>query len=193
MSIEAKTTRSRRTRAVLIAAVHDRLASDGNFTAAEIASDAGCTPGTFWAHFENKDDAVSAAFSVALDDLVELTRGIFGDGPSGLQACEADRAREAWSQATIDSLIDYFATRELLFRLAISRLPESRSIRHVFRDAENQTIELAAAAIGGPCPLDDAAAVIALCQGINNPIALRSKLGGRRRERLALALAAMLP
>ncbi|MGI9612637.1 MAG: TetR/AcrR family transcriptional regulator [Acidimicrobiales bacterium] len=190
MATETKTIRSRRTRAALITAVHKHLETRGTFTAADIAADVGCTVGTFWAHFENKDDAIAAAFSEALDELVTLTGIIFGDGPRGLKS-SAPHERQQWASEAIDQLIGYFASKALLYRLAISRLPEHRPIREAYRRAEAATVTLATEALPGPDEQADGEALVSFCQGINNPIVLRSKRDDRVRERLGLALTAL--
>lgn len=180
----AKTARSQRTRAALVAAVHAQLARDGGFTAEEIATTAGCTPATFWAHFGSKDDAVAAAFAVALDDLVALTAELFHDEP------RADV--EAWATTVVDRLIGYFADRALLYRAAIARFPEHRPLRAAYRDAEDRAEAIIAAALGPSHHHDDAIAVLVFCQGLNNPALLRSTPGGGVRRRLAVALTALV-
>ncbi|MEO1061789.1 MAG: TetR/AcrR family transcriptional regulator [Actinomycetota bacterium] len=184
MATAAKTARSRRTRTALVAAVHDRLAADGAFTAEEVAADAGCTPATFWAHFGTKDDAVAAAFETALDDLVALTTELFED------AIPADVGR--WADAVTDRLIGYFAERALLYRAAIARFPEHRGLRRSYRDAEQRAEEIIAAALGPERDRNDAVAVLVFCQGLNNPGLLRSGPASRVRRRLADALATLV-
>lgn len=188
MAAETKTVRSRRTRAALIAAVHQRLRSTGAFTATEIAADVGCTPGTFWAHFDNKDDAITAAFREAVVELEKVTDVVFGDGPTGLAGTPAD-GRLAWAVTAVDELIAYFATHELLYRLALSRVPEHRPLRQVFREAEARSIDVASAAVGGDTA--HGAAIITVCQGVNNSILLRTQPGDPRRRFVSVALAAL--
>jgi len=184
MATPTKTARSRRTRAALTSAVHDQLCLHGGFAAEDVAAAAGCTVGTFWAHFESKDDAVAAAFSQTLDELVVLVEECFDDGPLGFRTAPPD----LWAAHTIDRLIDHFGDRALLYRLAVARLPEHRPIREVYRAAEERTVELAEAALGTGRRAQ-AEALIAFCQGINNPIVLRSDRHGETRQRLASGLA----
>ncbi|MEM8904153.1 MAG: hypothetical protein AAGF02_10655 [Actinomycetota bacterium] len=179
MPATAKTARSQRTRGALVAAVHDRLAADGTFTAGDIAADVGCTAATFWAHFGTKDDAITAAFVTALDDLVVLAEHLF------------DR-RPVTAEHVIDELITYFDRRALLYRSAIARFPEHRPLRVAYRGAEARTVDAVARSLGPDRTLDDAVAVVVFCQGINNPTLLRSAPGGRTRRRLADALATLL-
>ncbi len=190
MLSEAKTARSRRTRAALVAAVRARLAAHGAFTAEQVAGDAGCRPGTFWAHFGTKDDAVTAAFGEALDDLVCLTETLFGDGEEGLGSTPP-RRRRAWTAAVVDRLIAYFSTHTLLYRAAIARMSEHSPLRQAYREAERRTIEMVRRALGTARPREDAAVIVAFCQGLNNTIVLRSRRGDRSREQLARALHAL--
>ncbi len=187
MATPTKTARSRRTRAALTSAVHDQLCLHGGFVAEDVAAAAGCTVGTFWAHFESKDDAVAAAFSQTLDELVVLVTSVFGDDRLGFAVTPQDE----WSRATVDRLIDHFSDRALLYRLAVARLPEHRPIREVYRAAEERTVELAESALGGVDRRAQAEALIAFCQGINNPMVLRSDRDGEIRQRLAAGLAAV--
>lgn len=152
---------------------------------------AGCTTGTFWAHFDSKDDAITAAFAVALDDLVQLSTELYGDEASGLGADPAP-APEQWAAETIDRLIGYFSSHALLYRLAISRLPEHQPIRQAFRDAEAHILREAREIFDGPTAAEDAAALTVFCQGLNNPMVLRSEPDGRLRGRLRLALLALI-
>lgn len=190
MVTEAKTARSQRTRAALLDALNLHIRDHGSFTAKEIASVVGCTTGTFWAHFEDKDDAIAAVFSEALADLVDLTNEVFGDSPRGLVAMRSEV--DHWALGTVDRMIDYFSTRVLLYRLAISRLPEHRAIREAFRMAEGATIACVADCLNSKTTLDDAAVIVAFCQGLNNPIILRSAPGSRARRQLGAALALLV-
>ena len=168
MQSETKTARSQRTRAALVAALNERLTRNGGFTADEIAELAGCTPATFWSHFGTKDDAIAAAFSAALEDLIEVVSALFGEEPGDLRrTSRAERLR--WSERTIDELLSYFSSRALLYRAAIARIPESREIRKIYRRTEKRTIEIVAAGIGPKRPPEDAIAIVAFCQGLNNP------------------------
>ena len=190
MAAETKTVRSRRTRTALIGAVRERLRVTGNFTAAEIADDVGCTQGTFWAHFENKDDAITAAFQEALDEMIPLVERIFGGGPGGLiTSSEADRL--GWAVGAVDEIIAYFAKHELLYRLALSRLPEHRPLRHAFRATESRSIGIVSAAVPGASAADHGAAIICLCQGMINTILLHSKPGDPKRRFMSVALASL--
>lgn len=190
MAAETKTVRSRRTRAALTSAVHERLRTTGTFTATEIADDVGCTPGTFWAHFDNKDDAITAAFREALDEMTSLTERIFGAGPDGLIS-STKKDRLGWATNAVDELIAYFENHELLYRLALSRLPEHRPLRQAFRATESRTIELASAAVPGDAGDDRGAAIICLCQGTNNSILLRTMPGDPKRHLISVALTSL--
>lgn len=187
MQSETKTARSQRTRAALVAALQERLTRTGAFTADEVAASAGCSPATFWSHFGNKDDAVAAAFGAALGDLVELVEALFGESDEGLLAVEGG-GEGVWAERAIDRLLAYFGRRSLLYRAAIARIPESREVRNVFRRVERRTIEIVASTLDRERPKADAIAIIVFCQGLNNPLMLRTTRGDPSRRRLAQAL-----
>lgn len=168
-------------------AVHDRLAREGAFTAEAVAADVGCTPGTFWSHFGTKDDAITEAFAATLEDLVALNAELWGDGPGGFGTSGPEQRTE-WAAAAIDRMIEFFTARALVFRAAMARLAEHRELRTVYRRAERHAIDDVARALGPDRPPDDAALVIAFCQGLNNPTLLASATTERARRRLAQAL-----
>ena len=92
----------------------------------------------------------------------------------------------------IDRLVAYFQEHALLYRAALARFPEHAPMRAIYRDAEARTIERIARGIEADRPDEDAAVIVAFCQGINNPIVLRSQPGDRTRDRLAHALEALV-
>lgn len=187
MPLQAKTARSRRTRAALVEAVQHRLCGRGAFTAEEIARDAGCTAATFWAHFGTKDDAIGAAYEAALGELLELTERLFIEPGQGLLGL-AQRQRASWSRHAVDALLDYFGRRDLLYRVALARLQQHRGLRRVYRQAEQQILAVVAQGLGEERPLDDARVVVAFCQGLSNPLLLGSEPGDRTRRRLSRGL-----
>lgn len=187
MASEAKTLRSRRTRAALVAATRARLAEEGRFTAEAIAADTGCTPGTFWAHFGTKDEAVLAAMVATLDDLVGLVAELFGEVPP----LRSRQRRTSWAANTVEQLIDYFVANALLIRVALGRSEEHRPVIHAYRNAEERIIDLVLGGLTEGKTRDDAAAVVIFCQGINNAIVMRSKTGGTIRKNLATALSVL--
>ena len=88
--------------------------------------------------------------------------------------------------AAVDVALDVFTSSAVVMRLALARLPESRIIRHVYRDHQNeataglQLVIARAVSAGRVTTEDPEGATIALLvafQGINNPLVL-----GRHRD-----------
>jgi len=180
---EPRTARSRRTRRALVDAVREDLRANGAFTAETVAELAGCSAATFYSHFGNKDDALTAAFEQTLVDLVQgsdtrLTEERFlveGIGPVVAEF--------------VDWLADFFRVESLVFRTALGRLPHHRPLRDVYRQAEIDTLARREATFrhlqdrslvraGDPGLLAETFMVAS--QGINNPRALRPEAAGVR-------------
>ena len=190
----ARTARSRRTRAALVAAVRSELRATGSFTAELVAERAGCSPATFYSHFATKDDALAAAFEVVLGDLVSQAEVHF--------TLDVVRARGVGQ--TVRDLVEhqatFFRTESLVFRAALARLPEHRGLRDAYRNAEAANLAHLKSVVsdaqnlglirpGSPDVL--AEAVMVLAQGINNPRLLRPEAAGLRAE-VAIAITAVL-
>jgi AcrR family transcriptional regulator len=186
-TVVARTARSRRTRAALVAAVHAELRSSGTCTAERVAVAAGCSEATYYAHFPTKDDAIAEAFGAALDALDELTRRIFvrdelrADGPAAV-AVRIER-----------ELVRYFRAESLVFRAALARLPEHRGIRERYRQIERSVIaHIRDVLVPGPDLDSRAEAVLIISQGVNNPRLLRAPATDAVHAKVAAALAAAL-
>ncbi|MEO0494746.1 MAG: TetR/AcrR family transcriptional regulator [Actinomycetota bacterium] len=188
------TARSRRTRAALVAAVRAELRRSGGFTAETVAERAGCSGATFYSHFGTKDDALTAAFALTLDDLVgglveRLTVDSLTDDVAGTVA------------GFVEWQADFFRVESLVFRTALSRLPSHRPLRHSFRDADRRAVDhlttvLTAGRDRGVVrhdidPTDLAEAFLVAGQGVNNPRALRPAAAPVRAA-LAGSISAML-
>jgi AcrR family transcriptional regulator len=183
----ARTARSRRTRAALVAAVHAELRSSVTCTAERVAAVAGCSEATYYAHFPTKDDAVAEAFGAALDALDELSRRIFvreelrREGPAAV-ATRVER-----------ELVRYFRGESLVFRAALARLPEHRGIRERYRQTERTAIaHLHAVLEPGPDLASRAEAALVISQGVNNPRLLRAPAADPVHAHVATALATVL-
>ncbi len=190
----AMTARSRRTRAALVDAVHTQLRSSGSFDADSVAALAGCSAATFYSHFGSKDDALAAVFRLVLDDLVKRSAALL----------TIERVYEFGLDKTIVDLVEqqaeYFSSETLVFRVALSKIPQHRGLREAYRDAEAADIRRLSQLIAegqraglirqGPVEVM-ASAILVLAQGINNPRALRSDASGIRAE-IAHALASVL-
>ncbi len=191
----ARTERSRRTRAALVAAVRDELRLHGTFTADAVADRAGCSVATFYGHFATKDDALASAFELVLIDLADTV-----DATLTLDL-GAGVALEPAVAGWIDRQVAFFRDESLVFRAALARLPFHRGIRHAYREAERvamghlETVVAAGQAAGvirpgSARPL--AEAFLVLSQGLNNPHALRpdaDELRGHLQRALVAALA----
>ena len=190
----ARTARSRRTRAALVAAVRDELRANGGFTAATVAARAGCSPATFYSHFGTKDDALTAAFAQTLDDLVDNTR-------SDLTVDTISAAGTASAIAEfVERQAEFFRVESLVFRTALSRLSDHRPLREAYRRAEGRTLDHLRTlfaelerreVIATAAPDRLAEAFMIASQGLNNPRALRPDAVDLRRS-LATGLGAML-
>ncbi len=174
--------------------MRDELRETGGFTADAVAARAGCSPATFYSHFGTKDDALTAAFSRTLDDLVDRSvadltvEGITTLGPGDAIAEFVERQTE------------FFRVESLVFRTALSRLSDHRPLREAYRAAEERTL---AHLVGLFTELHDrglietdapdrlAEAFMIASQGLNNPRALRPEATDVRRS-LAAGLGAML-
>jgi AcrR family transcriptional regulator len=193
--VEARTARSRRTRAALVDAVHDELRRTGAFTVDQVVERAGCAPATYYAHFPTKDDAVAAAFGTVLDELERLAVSAFGLG-------DLERlGPAAFARGVEQELVAFFRTESLVFRAALARLSEHRPIRTRYRAAETRVLATIggfleqaeeAGLVPGPRAAERAAAVLVVAQGCNNPRLLRAPDGDPVHDLVALALAATL-
>ena len=183
----ARTARSRRTRAALVAAVHAELRASGTCTAERVAAAAGCSEATYYAHFPTKDDAVAEAFGLALDALDALSRRVFVRD-------ELLAAGPAFVAARVErELVRYFKSESLVFRAALARLPEHRGIRERYRQTERAAIAHLHDVLGpGPDLASRAEAALVVSQGVNNPRLLRAPATDPVHARVAAALAAAL-
>ncbi len=188
------TARSRRTRAELIAAVRSDLRSSGHFTADTVAAGAGCSPATFYSHFGTKDDALTAAFEETLDELVD----------GSIDRLDVDGFTNVGLRATIAGFVEwqaqFFRVESLVFRTALSRLPEHQPLRAAYRRAEEimlTHLDLAITTLQRSChiragtPTGLAEAFMIASQGINNPRALRPE-ATEQRAALARGISGML-
>jgi len=192
---QALTARSRRTRVALIDAVRTDLRATGSFTAATVASGAGCSPATFYSHFGTKDDALTAAFEQTLIELVD------GSATQLSTARFEERGVRHTVVAFVQWQAEFFRLESLVFRNALSRLPEHQPLRAAYRRAEEQTLDHLTAtfarlqATGLVRPEADAAALaeafMIASQGLNNPRAIRADAVAQRAA-LATGISGML-
>ena len=190
----ARTERSRRTRAALVAGVREELRQTGAFTADTVAERAGCSPATFYGHFATKDDALASAFELVLVELATVPEQTLT--VVALQRDGLDHTIDAW----VNRQVAFFRDESLVFRAALARLPFHRGIRHAYREAERVALHqlvgfVAAGQSLGLIRPDDpdqlAEAFLVLSQGLNNPHALRPE-AAHVRTHLGRALVASL-
>ncbi|MEC9395788.1 MAG: hypothetical protein VYA89_08035 [Actinomycetota bacterium] len=189
-------SRSARTRAALVDAVLARLRADGAFTTEPVAADAAVSVATVYNRFpDGRDGLLAAAFDRSLDRVVEASVG-----PLTIEHL-LDHGLEATLGAMVEGLADAFVDEVLVFRAALARLPESRTIRDTYRRheataraANRRFVELGRAAgrivDGDSDELADL--LLVLGQGVNNPVLLGSSDRGPLCTHLTAALVAVL-
>ncbi|MEZ5343665.1 MAG: TetR/AcrR family transcriptional regulator [Acidimicrobiales bacterium] len=130
-----RTARSRRTRTALVEAVTNELRAAGAFDADGVASRADCSPATFYSHFGTKDEALTAAFRLVLDSLLDLSASLL----------TLDRIETLGLDKTLITMVDrqadFFRHETLVFRAALAQLPTNRGLRDAYRSAETVDVE----------------------------------------------------
>lgn len=186
--------KARRTYETLVAATRTSIDETGTFSAETVAERAGVATATFYTYFSSKDDALAAAFDAVLRELNEETAGGLG-----IEAL-LDGSLVSLMRDLVRTVVHVFRDNALVFRLAVARLPESKTIRAVYRERQREGrallerfLELGAAAgrIRSDAGADVATALLVTLQGYNNPLLL-----GRPRpavlDELARPLVALL-
>jgi AcrR family transcriptional regulator len=124
-----------RTRLRLVAAIREEFAASGAFTADLVARRAGSSQATFYNHFASKEEALNAAFSAAMNDLVDMVTGqlqIERVLDAGL-----DRFASEWVLACVE----FFRANSLVFSAAQMQFPRSTKLREIYRDREQAACE----------------------------------------------------
>jgi AcrR family transcriptional regulator len=167
-----------RTYETLVQATRSVIAEDGTFSAETVADHAGMSPATFYAYFPTKDDALAAAFDLVLTDLDNAG----GEALSIERLLDTD-LRTVLTSAVTDVLA-VFRDNALAFRLALGRLPESKTIRDSYRRRQQDGYAILrrfvergqkARAIRDDDPDRLTTALLVTLQGLNNPILLRRR------------------
>ena len=170
------------------------LRASGSFTADTVAAGAGCSPATFYSHFGTKDDALTAAFEQTLAELVDGSTSRLST--SQFQKFGVHHTIVAF----VEWQAEFFRLESLVFRNALSRLPEHQPLRAAYRRAEEQTlahlaatfVALQADGLIRPGAVDALAeSVMIASQGINNPRAIRAD-AVEQRASLADGISGML-
>lgn len=166
-----------RTHRALVEATRAELeATGGRFSGEAVAARAGMAPATFYAYFPSKDEALAAALDDVLGRLVDVTL-------AELQVdALLDGGVEAVARRAVTVSLEVFVTSAVVFRVALARLPESRTIRDVYRHHQAEARAamerfLRLGAVAGKLTTDDPAvvttALLVLFQGLNNPLLLQ--------------------
>lgn len=173
--------KAQRTYRTLVAATRATLAETGRFSGDSVAERAGMAPATFYAYFPSKDEALAAALDDVLTEAVDAAMGhlsVVNLLERGLRPIISD---------AVDATLGVFTGSAAVMRLALARLPDSRTIRQVYREHETHAVAelerfvLHGVAAGQLKPADPAAATTALLvtlQGLNNPILTHRKGNG---------------
>ncbi|MGH0029810.1 MAG: TetR/AcrR family transcriptional regulator [Myxococcota bacterium] len=128
-------SKSERTRARLAAATREEIAAAGSFTAERVAVRAEVSAGTFYAHFPTKNDALAAAFSRVLDDLVDYV-----DAEVTVERLLED-GLEACCRRWAGGMAGFFAQNSLVFRAAQAAMSGSAALRETYRQHESAAFE----------------------------------------------------
>jgi AcrR family transcriptional regulator len=184
-----------RTRLRLVAAVREEYEASGGFTADGVARRAGSSPATFYNHFASKEDALRAAFSSAMDDLVAFVGGELRI--ERVLEFGLDQFASEWVKAC--SM--FFRDNSAVFRAAQMQLPVSKTLRESYRDHEiaafKQYMRFVRLGQKARCFRKGDAAAIAnvmmiASQGYNNPTILRMKSGDALHVELSRTVIQML-
>jgi AcrR family transcriptional regulator len=191
---QPETRRARATRAALVDATRAVVNARGVLSPEEVASEAEVSVATFYVYFANKDAALAAAFDRVLDEMNEETRSALDPGrllDHGLEAVLRDLGRRVVRQFTHDAGV---------FRLAISRLPDSEDARRVYRERERESLAtltefvrrgIRARVVRDEDPDRLARALLISLQGYQNPLLLQAGTG-RLLDELVHMLTALL-
>jgi len=170
------TRKARSTYEGLIAATREVVRSEGRVDAERIAAAAALSPATFYSYFSSKDAALAAAFDRALDDMLRQLD----------EHLTIERLLEFGLAETVRSLVWMvargFTHDARVFRLTMSRLPESEVLRTVYRhhdqaltDKVERFVRLGMSAgqirVGESRPM--AEAIVVSVQGFQNPLIVR--------------------
>ena len=193
---QPETKRARATYAALVSAVRAVVNARGVLSPEEVATQAEVSVATFYVYFANKDEALAAAFDGVLDEMNEATKASLDPGQlldHGLEAVIRDLARRVVRQFTNDAGV---------FRLAISRLPDSEDARRVYRERERESLEtltefirrgIRAGSVRHGDPDRLARALLISLQGFQNPLLLQARGGHLLDELVGMLIALLAP
>ena len=184
-----------RTRLRLVAAVREEYEATGGFTADLVAQRAGSSAATFYNHFASKDDALHAAFSSAMGDLVDFVA-------SQLQIERIlDAGLDRFASDWVLACVGFFRDNSVVFRAAQMQLPASETLREAYRSHEQAAFEKyerfvrlgqAAQTIRAGDASAIANVMMIVSEGYNNPAVLRMKTGDSLHRELTRTVVRML-
>ncbi|MGF1665553.1 MAG: TetR/AcrR family transcriptional regulator [Acidimicrobiia bacterium] len=190
------TRKARATYEAIISSTRAVLRSQGVLSPELIADHAGVSPATFYTYFSSKDAVLAAAFDATLEAMTtELDEALSIEGL-------LDNGLEATTQTIVRKVIRGFSHDARIFRLAISRLPDSETIRQVYRHHEGSILTVvgrflelgqAAGMIRKAETEAMAAAFLVTVQGYQNPLILRPGSGPLVEELTAMVHALFQP
>ena len=170
--------KARATHGALLRATKEVIASEGGFSGEQVAEKAGMSAATFYTYFPSKDEALAAVLDEVLAELVDRT----------LAELDVERLLEDGLEPVVRravlAALRVFSTSAVALRLAIARLPESPSIRRVYRDHQRRALDAlerfvrlgtAAGKLSAPGVEGTAIAFLAALQGLNNPMLFNRK------------------
>jgi AcrR family transcriptional regulator len=169
------TRKARATYERLVEAVRADINESAALSPERAAARAEVASATFYTYFQNKDDAIAAAFDQVLIELNSVV-----DDELAIEALLDHGLAEVMERAVSRALAG-FRKDALVFRLALARLPERRLIRDVYRRREDEALEsirrfvelgIAANHISPGDPEATAAALLVALQGLNNHLLL---------------------
>ncbi len=190
------TRKARATYETIIVSTREVLRNQGVLSPELIADHAGVSPATFYTYFSSKDAVLAAAFDATLMSMTEeLDTALSIEGL-------LDHGLDATTHTIVRKLVRGFSHDARIFRLAISRLPDSETIRQVYRHHEENILTmverfLSLGQAAGMIRKGDteamAAAFLVSIQGYQNPLILRPGSGPLIDELTAMMFALFQP
>lgn len=190
------TRKARSTYEAIIRSTREVVRARGVLSPEAIAEHAGVSPATFYTYFSSKDAVLAASFDAALTSMtadMEEVLSIEGLLDNGLDATIHDLVRR---------VVRGFAHDARIFRLAISRTPESEAVRHVYRHHEEEILAflerflrrgMAAGKLRQTDPEVVAGAMLVTIQGFQNPLLVRSGTSPVTHELAAMLVGLLSP
>lgn len=128
--------KARQTFDLLLRSARQVLTDSGTITADSVAQRAGVATATFYVYFSSRDDCLAAAFDEVLRENNErLARAL------SIERL-LDDGLDATLRHVVVEVVEAFRDNAIVFRAALARLPESKTIRDVYRRDEREGLEV---------------------------------------------------